>query len=56
MRIGHNLKACAGGRGGRGGEGAASGAGAPEEGRMLLVEMELGRRYRQPVLTWFRVF
>ena len=43
MRIGHNLKACAGGRGGRGGEGVASGAGVAEEGRLLLlVELELG--------------
>ena len=43
MRIGHNLKACAGGRGGRGGEGVSSGAGVAEEGRLLPpVELELG--------------
>ena len=42
IRIGHNLKACAGGRGGCGGEGVASGAGVAEEGRLLLVELELG--------------
>jgi len=38
------------------GEGASSGAGAAEEGRLLPVELELGRRCRQPVLTWFIFF
>ena len=43
MRIGHNLKACAGSRGGRRGEGVASGARVAKEGRLLPpVELELG--------------